>query len=251
VVDQLSTDELLAEIHRSAAVTKHPVLIVSGNARGIVLAQRNPTMRRAYDLADVVRVDGAALALAARMQGVPAVARSTWADLIWDLAASLEHCGQSLYLIGARSDVLDIAAQRIQRRHPGLRLAGRHHGYFDQSEGSTDSRSLIADLRASEPDVVIVGLGMPRQERWLLDHLDQLPPAVYLTAGAVFDYASGTVRRPPAWMCDHGLEWFGRILVEPRRLLRRYAADLPRFAWLALVSAVPARRSASLDGARQ
>lgn len=251
VVDQLSTEELLAEIHRYATVTTRPVLIASGNAHGIVLAQRDPTMRQAYDLADIVRVDGASLTVAARLQGVRAVARSTWADLIWDLAASLEHCGQSLYLIGARPEVLEIAAQRIQERHPGLRLAGRHHGYYDQSVGSADSRSLVADLHASDPDVVIVGLGMPRQERWLLDHLDQLPPAVYLTAGAVFDYASGTLRRPPAWMCGHGLEWLGRILIEPHRLARRYAVDLPRFVGLALTSAVRARRSASRDGTRR
>jgi N-acetylglucosaminyldiphosphoundecaprenol N-acetyl-beta-D-mannosaminyltransferase len=241
VVEHLPADALLDEIHRLATVAHRPALVVSGNAHGFVLAKRDPTMRAAYGIADLVRVDGAALALAARLQGVRGVTRCTWADLIWLLAASLEQANLSLYLLGGRAGAVDATAHRLRERHPRLRLVGHHHGYFDLSPGAADSAAIVADLHAKAPDVVVVGLGMPRQERWLLDHLDELPPAAYLTAGAVFDYASGRLRRPPEWMCDHGLEWLGRIVIEPRRLLLRYLADLPRFGLLALTSAVRAR----------
>jgi N-acetylglucosaminyldiphosphoundecaprenol N-acetyl-beta-D-mannosaminyltransferase len=243
VVQQLSTDALLDEIRRLATTTDRPALIVSGNAHGLVLATRDPTMRTVYRIADVVRTDGASLVLAARLQGVKGVTRCTWADLIWLLATSLEQADLSLYLLGGRAEAVDATARRLRERHPRLRLVGRHDGYFDQSPGSADSAAIVANLHSTAPDVVVVGLGMPRQERWLLDHLDDLPPAVYLTAGAVFDYASGMLRRPPAWMCDHGLEWLGRIAIEPRRLFLRYLVDLPRFGLLALTSAVRARRT--------
>jgi N-acetylglucosaminyldiphosphoundecaprenol N-acetyl-beta-D-mannosaminyltransferase len=238
VVDQLSAERLLAEIHHLAATRERPVLIVSGNARGIVLAERDPVMRMAYDTAHRVRIDGASLALAARLQGACPVRRCTWADLLWDLASSLEDGGRSLFLLGGRPEAVDATARLIVERHPRLRLVGIHHGFFDTSQGSHDSSAVIAQLHAAEPDVVVVGLGMPRQEQWLLDHFDRLPPGVYMTAGGVFDYASGAVRRAPAWMCEHGLEWLGRIALEPRRLLPRYAGELPRFAWLAVRSAI-------------
>jgi N-acetylglucosaminyldiphosphoundecaprenol N-acetyl-beta-D-mannosaminyltransferase len=241
VVEQLSTDALLDEIRRLATTTDRPALVVSGNAHGLVLAQRDPTMSTVYRIADLVRTDGASLVLAARLQGIRGVTRCTWADLIWLLAASLEQAGLSLYLLGGRAEAVDATARRLRERHPRLRLVGHHDGHFDQSPGSADSLAIVADLHSSAPDVVVVGLGMPRQERWLLGHLDQLTPAAYLTAGAVFDYASGMLRRPPAWMCDHGLEWLGRIVIEPRRLFLRYLIDLPRFGLLALTSAVRAR----------
>jgi N-acetylglucosaminyldiphosphoundecaprenol N-acetyl-beta-D-mannosaminyltransferase len=241
VVVQLATDALLDEIHHLAATCERPVLIVSGNARGIVLAERDPVMREAYDRADLVRVDGASLAFAARLQRTQPVVRSTWADFVWDLAASMEEAGLSLFLLGGRSEAVEATARLISERHPRLQLVGVRDGSFDHSPGSRDSLELVALLRAAEPDVVVVGLGMPLQERWLIAHLDDLPPAVYMTAGAVFDYASGAVRRPPAWMCRHGLEWLGRILIEPRRLLLRYAVELPRFVSLATRSAWEAR----------
>jgi N-acetylglucosaminyldiphosphoundecaprenol N-acetyl-beta-D-mannosaminyltransferase len=247
VVVQLATDALLDEIRRLAATCDRPALIVSGNARGIVLAERDPMMRKAYDRADLVRVDGASLAFAARLQRARPVARSTWADFVWDLVAFLEQEGLALFLVGGRSDAVEATASSILERHPLLRLVGVRDGYFDHSCGSGDSVDLVERLRAAEPDVVVVGLGMPLQERWLLDHLDGLPPAVYMTAGAVFDYASGAVRRPPDWMCRHGLEWLGRILIEPRRLLPRYAVDLPRFALLATRSALEVRAAAVVD----
>jgi N-acetylglucosaminyldiphosphoundecaprenol N-acetyl-beta-D-mannosaminyltransferase len=242
-VQQLSTDALLEEIRRLATTTERPALVVSGNAHGLVLAQRDPAMRTVYSIADLVRTDGASLALAARLQGVRGVTRCTWADLIWLLATALEQADLSLYLLGGRAEAVGATARRLRERHPRLRLVGLRDGYFDQSSGSPDSAAIIDDLHSTAPDVVVVGLGMPRQERWLLDHLDKLPPAAYLTAGAVFDYASGMLRRPPAWMCDHGLEWLGRIVIEPRRLFLRYAADLPRFGLLAITSAVRARRA--------
>jgi N-acetylglucosaminyldiphosphoundecaprenol N-acetyl-beta-D-mannosaminyltransferase len=243
VLEPLEPDALLEEIRRLATSPDRPVLVVSGNAHGLVLARRNPIMRNAYALADLVRVDGASLVLAGWLQGVRGVTRCTWADLIWLLAESLEEAGLSLYLLGGRAEAVDATARRLHERHPRLRLVGHHHGYFDGSAGGADSAAIVNELHSKTPNVVVVGLGMPRQERWLLDHLDELPPAVYLTAGAVFDYASGTLRRPPAWMCNHGLEWLGRIVIEPRRLLLRYLADLPRFGLMALASAARARRT--------
>src|SRR5690606_9053131 len=104
-----------------------------------------------------------------------------------------------------------------------------HHGFFDKAPGGPESLAVIGGINATRPDIVIVGFGMPAQERWVHDHRSALDAPVVLTGGAVFDYVSGRLRRAPAWMTGHGLEWLGRLVIEPRRLMRRYVVGNPLF----------------------
>jgi len=198
------------------------------------LAYEQPWLRDFFDQADIVRLDGAGVRLGAWVLGYRTPPRMTWADFAWSLAELASTRGYSLFLLGARPGVAEIAGDRLKTRFPDLRIAGIHHGYFDKTPGSPENEAVIAQINAVKPNILIVGFGMPLQERWLMENWDRIDANVALTGGAVFDYVSGELKRAPRWMTDHGLEWLGRLIIEPRRLWKRYLIGNPLFLWRVL-----------------
>jgi N-acetylglucosaminyldiphosphoundecaprenol N-acetyl-beta-D-mannosaminyltransferase len=125
--------------------------------------------------------------------------------------------------------VAEKAATRLKERFPDLDIAGAHHGYFDKTAGSLKNEAVIQEINAVRPNILIVGFGMPLQERWLMENWNCIEANVAIVAGAVFDYVSGELHRGPRWLTDHGLEWLARLIIEPRRLWRRYLIGNPLF----------------------
>jgi N-acetylglucosaminyldiphosphoundecaprenol N-acetyl-beta-D-mannosaminyltransferase len=205
--------------------------VLSGNVHALNLAADLPWFRDALEQADLVRMDGAGLGLGAQLLGFKPPPRATWADFGWDLADRCARAGLSLYLLGAREGVAERAADALTAVHSTLRIAGTRHGYFDHSSGSDDSRRVIAEVNGSGADVLVVGFGMPKQERWLLDHGNGIETPVVMTAGGALDYLSGGQRRGPRWMNNRGMEWLARLALDPRRLWKRYLVGNPRFLW--------------------
>jgi N-acetylglucosaminyldiphosphoundecaprenol N-acetyl-beta-D-mannosaminyltransferase len=208
--------------------------VLHANVHAINLACRHDWLRDVFRRADLVFCDGHGVRLAARLLGGRLPARITYADWTWDLVRWCEHEGFSLFLLGAAPGVADLAAARLRARHPRLRIVGTRDGHFDKTAGSPDTASVVAALNAAAPDLVIVGFGMPLQERWVDEQRAAIHAPVVLTGGAVFDYVSGRLRRPPRWMNERGLEWLGRLAIEPRRLASRYLVGNPVFAWRVL-----------------
>jgi N-acetylglucosaminyldiphosphoundecaprenol N-acetyl-beta-D-mannosaminyltransferase len=206
-------------------------LILNVNVNCLNLAYENPWLLRFLNEAHLVYSDGAGVQLAARLLGHAVPPRVTFADWIWDLAEFCQSQAYSLYFLGARPDIASRAADVLQRRLPRLQVVGTHHGYFNKLKGGPENERVVAKINACRPDMLIVGFGMPAQEAWLKDNWPDLDVHVGLTGGAVFDYVSGALRRPPQWMTNNGLEWFGRLLIEPRRLWRRYLIGNPLFLW--------------------
>jgi N-acetylglucosaminyldiphosphoundecaprenol N-acetyl-beta-D-mannosaminyltransferase len=116
-----------------------------------------------------------------------------------------------------------------------LRIAGVHHGYFDHTSGSPENEDVVQQINAANPDVLVVGFGMPLQEWWLKENWDRVDAGVAITLGAIFDYVSGELRRGPRFLIDNGFEWLARLLIEPRRLWRRYVVGNPIFLTRVLV----------------
>ena len=227
-VDPITVAELHAEVARLVRDSKLG-LVLNVNAHCLNLCYEDRELRHALNSADVVFCDGAGVMLAARMLGSRIPVRITYAAWIWRLANFAAAEDFSLYFLGARPGVAQEAARRLRERYPGLRIVGDHHGYFDHSAGSAENEAVLEEINATSPDILLVGLGMPRQEIWLTQNRHRLDAGVALTGGAVFDYVSGRVRRGPRLLTEHGLEWLARLIHEPRRLWRRYLIGNPLF----------------------
>jgi len=218
----------------TAIKTNKKTLILSGNVYSYNLAYSNRWLRDFLNRADIVRLDGAGIRLGARILGYDTPRRATWAEFAWDLAEFTETNKYTLFLLGAKPHIVEAAGDCLKARFPDLRIVGIHHGYFDKTPGSAENEAVIAQINAVKPNILIVGFGMPLQERWLMENWDRIDANVALTGGAVFDYVSGELKRAPRWMTDHGLEWLGRLIIEPRRLWKRYIIGNPLFLWRVL-----------------
>lgn len=225
----LHTHEELLETIEGWVRQDSKQIVMSGNVHGFNLAHEIDWMRAMYERSGAVRLDGYGVILGARLLGEPAYPRFTGADFIWSLA---EHCAQrglTLYFLGAKKGVAARAAERLHARNPGLKILGTHHGYFDKRPHSAENGAVLAEINGLRPDILYVGFGMPLQERWLRDNWERLQCRVAITGGGVFDHAAGDIPRAPIWMRRSGLEWLGRLFIEPGKLWRRYLIGNPKY----------------------
>ena len=227
-VDPISVPELHARILDAVRAGRH-ALVLNVNVHALNLCYRDPVLRSFFNAAPVVFCDGAGVMLAARILGKRIPERITYADWVWQLADFAESQGISLFFLGARPGVADKAATRLQARHPNLKIVGVHHGYFDHDLGAPENEAVLEEINSSRSDVLLVGFGMPLQERWLMHNWERIDARVALTGGAVFDYVSGELRRGPRLLTDNGFEWLARLFVEPKRLWHRYVVGNPLF----------------------
>lgn len=206
-------------------------LVLHANVLLLNLAYKQEWLRHFFKQADVVFCDGAGVQLGAKLLGHTLPERITYADWTWQLAEFCEAHQLSLFFLGARPGIAQQAADRLRERFPRLRIVGTRDGYFDKSLNGAENRTVVREINDCQPDILLVGFGMPIQERWLMENWDELNVKIGLTGGAVFDYISGNLKRAPRWMTDHGLEWLGRLIIEPRRLWKRYIIGNPLFFW--------------------
>lgn len=199
------------------------------NVHALNLAVEQPWLRDFYNAAPLVFCDGAGVMLGARILGAQIPQRITYADWMWQLGEFAAQRHYSLFLLGSMQGVAQAAAAQMQARIPGLTIAGWHHGYFDKHPDSPENAAVIDTINRVRPNLLIVGFGMPLQEQWLVENWHRVAVNVALPAGAALDYVSGSLQRAPAWMTDHGLEWLGRMLIEPGRLWKRYVVGNPVF----------------------
>jgi N-acetylglucosaminyldiphosphoundecaprenol N-acetyl-beta-D-mannosaminyltransferase len=227
-VDPLTVEELHVEIGRLVRGGKRG-LVLNVNAHCLNLCYEDPKLRDFLNGAEVVFCDGAGVRLAASILSRRIPERITYAEWAWRLAAFAAAQGFSLYFLGGRPGVAREAARRLIESFPDLKIVGVRHGYFDHSAGSAENEAVVAEINAAAPDILLVGLGMPLQERWLMENRERIGAGVVLTGGAVFDYVSGGLRRGPRLLTDNGFEWLARLFGEPRRLWRRYLVGNPLF----------------------
>lgn len=227
-IDRLTVSDLNNAIAGFVDNDQH-ALILSVNIHCLNLAYEQPWLRQFLNEADLVFCDGAGVMLGARILGQPIEQRITFADALWDVARFAADRDYSLYFLGARPGVARKAADNLIARYPRLRIVGTQHGYFDKTNGSAENSAVIADINNAQPNLLLVGFGMPLQEKWLKDNWADIDANVAINLGAIFDFVSGELQRAPTWMNNNGLEWLGRLAIEPRRLWRRYLVGNPLF----------------------
>ena len=219
-----SSADVLAQIERRMDAAD-PLFVAFANANTLNLASTNPAYRNVLNKADLVLNDGIGVALGARMLGkrFPENLNGTdFLPLLLKLAASR---GWAVFLLGGTAGTAETAAEKLSQRIAGLHIAGVHHGYLTP-ESSGD---LVASVRASGAKVVLAGMGNPAQEFWLASNLEASGAQLGVGVGAFLDFAAGRVARAPEWMRRRRLEWVWRLMVEPRRLWRRYLVGNPLF----------------------
>jgi N-acetylglucosaminyldiphosphoundecaprenol N-acetyl-beta-D-mannosaminyltransferase len=195
----------------------------------VMESREDDALRAAVDGAAFTVPDGQPLAWALRKLGHDIDARVYGPELMDRACARSAQSGQRHYLYGGRDEqALAQLAANLLDRHPGLQLAGGYSPPFRELP-NTELDEIAARINAARPDVVWVGIGVPKQEKWMAAMRERLDAPVLVGVGAAFDFHAGLVPQAPAWMQRRGLEWLFRLVQEPRRLFRRYARHNPRF----------------------
>ncbi|MET4682926.1 WecB/TagA/CpsF family glycosyltransferase [Brevundimonas faecalis] len=225
IVDLMRPEEVLLHVERCVEAGRRSV-VANHNLHSLYLLPRTPGMRRIYDLADVVELDSTPLIHFARLLGLHSrpFHRCTYLDWrahFWSLA---DRKGWRVLYVGGADGVAEQAAARVSQRYPGAVLKGMT-GYFDATPGSAGNEAVLAEVRDFRPDILFVGMGMPRQELWIADNIEALPNAVILPVGAAFDYEAGVQKAAPRWMGRMGVEWLFRLFADPKRLYARYCVE--------------------------
>ena len=197
--------------------------VVTANPEIIDNATKNDALRAQINSAALVTADGQGVLLAGKILGRPFPERVTGIDLAELLCAESGARNIRLYFLGAEPGVVDEAAKRMRCLHPDVQIVGTHHGYF-RKEGPA---GVVADIKRTKPDVLLVGMGSPYQEDFISAHLAECGVSVGIGVGGSFDVMSGRVIRAPDIFIRLKLEWFYRIASDPKRIKRSVA--LPRF----------------------
>ena len=205
------------------------VYVTASAVHLVMSARQDPEARAATLGADLVVPDGQPLVWALRLLGRPLRARVYGPDLMAAYCERMARTGATAYLYGGRSpEALDQLTSALRERFPGLRIVGGYSPPFRELSEAERER-VAAEINDSGADVVWVGIGQPKQEKWMARMRPLLDAPVLVGVGAAFDFHAGLVPQAPGWMQSRGLEWVFRLYQEPRRLWRRYASDNPRF----------------------
>lgn len=227
-----SLEEIAGEVVRLAARAA-PSMVVTPNADQIVNLEHDTGLQAAYACADLVVPDGMPVVWASRLLGAPAKERVTGSDLMPRLCGMAAQRGLKVFLLGGAEGVAARAAENLARTYPGLSVVGTLSPSRGFERDEAENAALVQAVRQSDAELVFVCLGSPKQEVWICRHLASFDKGVFLGVGAAIDFCAGTAKRAPRWMQRSGLEWFFRLVQEPRRLAGRYAKDLYFFVLVA------------------
>jgi N-acetylglucosaminyldiphosphoundecaprenol N-acetyl-beta-D-mannosaminyltransferase len=242
-VDGLTTESLYRAI-AEAIESGSRIVIGNHNLHSIYLYHRDAKMRRFYARARYVFIDGMPLIWVGRLLGYPLRRehRMTSIDWLRPMLPTAVTRGWRVFLLGSRPGVAERTAAMLRSEFPGLEIDAMH-GFFDLRAGSVEGELVLNRIRAYRPHLLCLGLGMPRQEHWIEDHIDRLESGVILNLGGFMDLLTGELPLPPRWISRLGLEWLVRLASRPGRVWRRYLVE-PWFLLPLLARDLRARRRA-------
>lgn len=203
----------------------HFAHLMGVNADKMLQMRDDPEMDACVRRCEIVNADGASMVMAARKLGVNLPERVAGIDLMWELCTLAEREGHRVYLLGAKAEVVAKTAEVLAERYPNMTIAGYRDGYFKDDEFD----DVVAEVEQTRPEIVFVGITSPKKER-LIERFRELgAKGAFVGVGGSFDVVSGNIPRAPMWMQRANLEWFFRMMQEPRRLVRRYVVGNTRF----------------------
>lgn len=223
-VDRVSLADTVAMVEKFVTA-RTPRLVITPNVDHLIKARADMEFKQIYEAADLSVPDGVPLLWAARFLGTPLIERVNGTDLFEALCARAAERGHRVFFLGAAPGVAAAAARQLAARHPRLQVVGTYSPPFDFFNSITENEKIEALIRAAQPDILFVGLGAPKQEKWIYRHLHKMQVPVNIGIGASFEYVAGQTARAPRWMQRAGLEWLYRIAENPRRYWKRYIVD--------------------------
>jgi N-acetylglucosaminyldiphosphoundecaprenol N-acetyl-beta-D-mannosaminyltransferase len=224
-IHALSERELVDCVSKAIA-GRTRYIIGNHNLHSLYMWFHEPRMREFYALADYTHIDGMLLVLLGRLLGLPLMRkhRTTYVDFLPLLAAEAANREWRIFYLGSKPGVAEKALGILRNHYPGLQILS-HHGHFDARTDSPENQAVLAKIKAYSPDVLMVGMGMPRQEVWILENRNEIEARAVFCSGAAMDYVAGEISTPPRWMGRLGFEWLYRLVSEPNRLWRRYLVE--------------------------
>jgi len=206
-----------------------PHTVITANSAILCMMRHDQELKRACLAGDLIVPDGMSVVWASRMAGVPFPQRVAGVDLMARLLDAGARRGLRAYFLGAKREVVTALVEKSRVQYPGIQIAGFRDGYF----GLQDHLGIVEEIRTSRADILFVGMPSPFKETWCERHRQRLEVPVIMGVGGSFDVLAGFIRRAPGWAQALGLEWFWRLLMEPRKLWKRYLTSNSEFIWLA------------------
>lgn len=225
-VDNLELKEIIDRV-KGFVQSGRPNMIITANSLMVNCISGDNRLKKVFDEAALVLADSVGIVWASKCLGEPALKRIPGIDLMIEICSLAARKNYSLYLLGAHNKIVEKAAEELRKKLPSLKIAGTHHGYFTGS--ANDERDVIREIKETRPDILFVGMDVPRQEKWLHEHMEELGVSVCMGIGGSFDVISGRFERAPLWVRRMGLEWAYRFLLQPWRITR--LIKLPVFVY--------------------
>jgi N-acetylglucosaminyldiphosphoundecaprenol N-acetyl-beta-D-mannosaminyltransferase len=200
---------------------KHTVF--TPNPEMVMLAQKDTEFCEILNKSDMNIPDGIGIIYASKIKKCPIKERVAGYDTVQGVFERINKTGQTVYMFGGAPGVTDAAKAEMERKHSGLKIVGCANGYFDEKR----EREIIEEINTLKPDLLLVGIGFPKQEKWIYNNLPKLNCKVAVGVGGSFDVMSGRVKRAPEIFIKLGLEWFHRLITQPSRFVRML--QLPLF----------------------
>jgi N-acetylglucosaminyldiphosphoundecaprenol N-acetyl-beta-D-mannosaminyltransferase len=222
-IDCLTTEEALERL-KQIIRERIPQLIVTADAACVVQAQKDPAFMRILQSAAIITADGSGVSWALRRFLGKPIQRVSGVDLVAHLCALSAREGFRIFLLGAEPGVAEQAAGNLVKKYPGCQIVGTHHGYFDPSR----DREIAEYVAKFKPDILLVALGMPRQEKFIDSTKEVIRAPVAMGIGGSLDVFSGKTRRAPRFMRKLGVEWMWRLMLDPTKIKK--VRQLPGFA---------------------
>lgn len=202
---------------------KHYVVAI--NVDVVMKIEEDVYLKEITDNADMVLVDGKPLVWIARWHKHPVKAKISGSDLVPILCKVAAKKGYSIFIIGGKDGIADQAKQKLEEKHPGIKIVGTYAPPFGFEKDEEELNKINEIIIEAHPDLLIACFGCPKQEKWIYENFKKYDAKISLCAGATVDFLAGNVNRAPKWMSEHGFEWFYRFLQEPKRMFKRYFVD--------------------------
>lgn len=240
-VDAVQILDVIAQIEDWISARDRAHFVAVTGMHGVTEAQHSTELKHILNCADLIVPDGMPLVWLGRLRGFPLRRRVYGPELMMAFCERTEASGYRHFFYGGAEGVADLLAETLKKKFPGLVVAGTDTPPF-RDLTVEEEEGMVQRVRKAAPDVLWVGLGTPKQERWMRRYRDRLQVPVLLGVGAAFDLNAGCMARAPVWMQEHGVEWLFRLIVEPRRLWRRYLVSGPEFVFRVALELLVSRR---------